>query len=626
MTRTAYRLLWVAAVLLPAILTAHAEPLAVRAAVGETDVFLGESFVFQVQVSGSERPDPPDLSGLTGFTIQERGGQKNSSQSVTLSNGRVNRVVRRGYVFSYLLTPTQAGSILIPPIAVHAEGQTARTSPITIQARKPAETDNFKLRLELSKSRCYVGEPVTLTVTWYLGREVRGFEFNIPVLGNDSLAFATPETDTSSGRQYYRIPLAGGEVIAEKGRGQLEGKPYATIRFSKIVIPRRAGTVDIEPATIACEALVGYQKSRDRFDSFFNDNFFSDFFRDDFFGRRRGRYRRVVARSNGLTLEVKDLPAEGRPPAFAGHVGEYRIDTTATPTKVNVGDPITLTVVLSGPEYMEHIDLPPLDQQAALTRDFKIPGERAEGKTAGRTKVFTQTIRALRPDVTEIPPVELPCFNTKTERYSIARSAPIPLTVRASRVVTAGDAEGRDAPVTASAVEAWTKGIAHNHEGADVLRNQWAGPESWPTSPAWIAVLVVPPLAYLFLLTGAMVTRRLNADPLGASARRAYGELSSTLKAIRSNPASNAPERVLQAIQAYLHAKLRTAASGTLTFKDVESALSGGGVREDTLRELQRIYEQCEAGRYAGRSDSLDTGDLTESALSVGREIERNLK
>ena len=104
------------------------------------------------------------------------------------------------------------------------------------------------------------------------------------------------------GRQEFR------EVASDKkawfdaedtGRGRIGDRDYATITFKKILIPARSGNVAIEPATVTCSALVGYEKRR----NMFQDDFFSDFFNDDFFGRsRRGVYRTVAVPSNPLSL------------------------------------------------------------------------------------------------------------------------------------------------------------------------------------------------------------------------------------------------------------------------------------------------------------------------------------
>ena len=127
-------------------------------------------------------------------------------------------------------------------------------------------------------------------------------------------------------------------------------------------------------------------------------------------------------------------------------MGTYRISAEAAPTDVSVGDPITLKIALSGPDYLAETRLPPLGAQPALARDFKIPKERAAGEVSGRSKIFTQTVRPLRPDVREIPPIGLSYFDPAANAYKTVRTEPIPIQVKAARVVTALDAEGASAP------------------------------------------------------------------------------------------------------------------------------------------------------------------------------------
>jgi len=123
---------------------ALAAPLSATAEVERRDAFVGEAFVFQIQVSGSENPEKPELSHMKDFTVTFRGGQQNSSRSVTIINGRMTQNVQEGYVFAYHLTPKRAGRLVIPSVTIHAGGRTAHTEPVIINAKKPVETDDFK--------------------------------------------------------------------------------------------------------------------------------------------------------------------------------------------------------------------------------------------------------------------------------------------------------------------------------------------------------------------------------------------------------------------------------------------------------------------------------------------------
>ena len=595
-------------------LSAHAA-LSARSAVSTDEVFVGEAFTFQVQVSGSDTPQPPDLAGLSGFEVQEAGSQQNNSQSISMINGRVNRVVSHGYVFNYQLTARRSGRVTIPAFTIRAGTETTQTQPLALTVRTPQETDDVKLRIALSSDTCYVGEPLTLTFTWFLGQEVRNAAFTMPDLPADAFHVTDPRVDQQPDRQYYRIPIGGSEAVAVKGRGRLDGKEYATISFNKVLIPRKAGSFQLQPATVNSEVLVGYKDSRGR--GPFDNGFFSDFF-----GGRQGVYKRLVVPSNPLRLEVKPLPTAGQPARFEGHVGTYHVDATATPTDVSVGDPITLTVTLSGPVYLDHVGLPALHSQPDLASGFKVPTEMAEGKTAGRVRVFTQTIRARRADITAVPPIELPYFDTEAGAYRIAQSDPIRLTVKASKVVTALDAEGLapTGPVGA-AVEAWTKGIAHNYEDLDVVRNRAFGPRACLTSPLWLGALFAPPAAYLVLLAVVLLARHRHADPAAARARRAAAIAAASLRDAARTP--DAATHVLDAIREYLGARLRRP-GGALTYADVAVPLAHRGVSPETLANLQSLFTACEAGRYGG--SATDPAALPDTACALIRTLERTLR
>jgi len=598
---------------------ANGDELTALARVERNEVFLGESLALWIEVRGSDAPAEPDVSVITDFRVQSLGGQTRNSESVTIINGRMSRIVRRGYVFSYRLTPKRTGQLTIPSLEVLAGGQKLRTRPLAVRVKEPTETEDFKLRLALSKAKCYVGEPVTLTVTWYIGKDVRGFEFQVPVLDDGRFASHDVEVRVGQGKKYYRVPLGTGEVIAEKGQGSLEGKTYATLSFRKVLIPRQAGTFRIPKATVACEALVGYRRNRD---------FFGDFFSDNFFGMgERGVYQRFVTPSNSLALVVLGVPREGRPQGFAGHVGRYRIEATATPTEANVGDPITLTIKLSGPEYLGDVELPPLKDQPALARDFRIPDEMAPGKVEGKVKSFTQTIRATHPEVKQIPPIELPYFDTETGRYGVARTKPIPLTIHKTHVLTASDAEGRQAGPLKSELTEWTKGIAHNYEDLSVLENQAYGLATVGLSPFWMAATLGPLAIYIVLLLSTVLVRRARADPERRRAKKAYGQLKRSIRELRtSGDASRGFGQVLTASQCYLGKKLGLT-SAAITYRDVEERLKARGVGTETLADLKQLFEDCEARHYAGTLDgAAEVRSICDRALDLAERLEAALK
>ena len=596
-----------------------ADEISVLAIVEKGEVYVGESFVLWIQVEGTESPDEVDVSAIKDFEVKALGGRTNSSQSIVIINGRMQKTVKKGYVFSYRLSPKREGELIIPSIKVTAAGLALVTNPIRISVKEPAEMEDFKLRLTLSKETCYVGEPVILTVVWYLGKDVRRFELNLPVLENQNFDLDNPEFEIDRSKRYRTLSIGSEEVIAWQGAGTLEEKTYTTITFKKVLIPKKAGKFSVGEATVAFEALTGGRKRRSLLDEAFSDEFLL---------LRRETYGKFVIPSNDPVLAVLDVPLEGRPANYAGHIGEYRIEARAAPTEVNVGDPITLTVTLSGQDFLRNVEMPALKDQSAIARDFKIPEEMAPGKIAGKTKVFTQTIRATHADVKEIPPLELAYFDTKSGTYKVARTKPIPLIVNETRVLTARDAEGRKLLPVKTELEAWSEGIAHNYEDPGVLVNQEYSLERTLASPFWIALAGGPLLAYLVLFVSATIVRRNKLDPRAREAKKAYARLVRRLKDIRkgSSEMSDVCGPVLEALRVYLRKKLRLG-TGAITFRDLESELKNRGVAPEILQKLDQLFEACEAGHYAGGADDVGRPlSIPQNALELARKLERSLK
>jgi len=534
----------------------------------------------------------------------------------------MQRQVRKSFVYVYRLTAQRPGPLRIPAIGLTVQGQTYRTQPIDIAAQKPQETDDFKFRLELSKNHCYTGEPIVLTATWYISKNARNVSILIPLLeGGDFQAIDIPPV--SAGNDLAEIPVNGKPCVARQGKGTLEGRSYTTLSFSKALIPKKAGVFDFPEATVACEAAVGQDTRRRR--GPFGDPFF-----DGFLGGAQARYGSVVTASNPLRLEVQDVPAAGRPASFNGLIGTYGIEASATPTEVNVGDPITLTVKIRGGQYPDAAQLPPLETQPALAKDFKIPKEMAPGKVENGVKVFTQTIRAENAAVTQVPPIELSFFDTESGQYRTATTTPISLKVHETAVITSANVEGVAAPAERNELTERRDGIAHNYEGPAALVNQASGLRVWWGSPLRAGILFVPPMAYAGLLTGVFIRRRQGANPEQRRRRKAYAALCHSLAGLEKRaPATGgamAGIETLDAFRAYLGAKLGLTA-GALTYGDVRGPLAAHGATEQTLAAIQTVFEEGMACQYAGGQASAEmTLRLLRQARELGAALEKELR
>jgi hypothetical protein len=84
--------------------------------------------------------------------------------------------------------------------------------------------------------------------------------------------------------------------------------------------------------------------------------------------------------------------------------------------------------------------------------------------------------------------------------------------------------------------------------------------------------------------------------------------------------------QLLDALRGYLGARLDLP-PGALTFADVIGVLQQRGAAEETIAGLRALFEQCEAGRYAGGMQSGDEpSHMAERARQASGHLERDLR
>jgi len=412
------------------------------------DIYVGEAFNFYVVIQGSDSVGQVDLEPLRQYNPQSMGSRRQSS--VNIINGKTTQRITT--IMTYSLTASQAGQIRLPSLEVDVEGKMYQTNPVAVNIIKPGTTDQLDLEVTLSQQQCYVGQPIIMTVKFYISVNIGEFQFNIPAFSSDNFYIEEPDVSNPQAK-LYRLNT-GITVMVSQYRIVHKEKESILLSFSKVLIPKRSGKIVMQPSSVSAAVAVGRSRSQDPFDSFFGSQV---------------RYRRFMVSSEPLELEVLPLPEQDKPAQFYGLVGQYTISASATPTKVSVGDPITLTVKIGGSKYLKPVQWPTLEQVPALAANFKIPSQKASPTIDNEFKVFTQTIRANNDQVSEIPPIPLAYFDAEQGRYVIATTEPIKLEVAPTKILTNADLEGSDfAPINRE-IEAIRKGLSANYEALETL-------------------------------------------------------------------------------------------------------------------------------------------------------------
>ena len=370
---------------------------------------VGEPLSLIIEVSGAQNVTAPALGAIDGFDVQYVG----PSTQVSIVNGQVNASVQH----RYSLVPMRAGHFSLGPFSVEYQGKQYQTAQVSVdvgaanQPPAPGQqraapqgqaakggSGNQAIRVTLSVARqeVYLHEPVPIDVRLYIGN-VRVADVQYPTLQGDGLSIDKfPEPSQQ--------------------RQDVDGEIFQVVRFQTTVIPLRAGTLTLGPASVQLNLLSRRQGGT------FNDPFFDRFFQNDPFNTER---RPMDVRSDPVTLTVLPLPEEGKPAGFSGAVGTFKMDVSAAPTELNAGDPITMKMSITGSGNLSEAQPPALTTAA----DFRTYEPRVN-KTDATTRAFEQVLIPNDANVHAIPPVRFSYFDPQARAYQTLESQPIALVVR----------------------------------------------------------------------------------------------------------------------------------------------------------------------------------------------------
>ncbi|MFV1993921.1 MAG: hypothetical protein ACC661_00680, partial [Verrucomicrobiales bacterium] len=234
----------------------------------------------------------------------------------------------------------------------------------------------------------------------------------------------------------------------------------------------------------------------------------------------KGDHRRLLVLSEPLVLRVKVLPRGGRPANFSGIVGKVSMEVRATPTVLEVSEPMEIEMRIAGHAYPQTIRQSPFGAQTALQHGFEPLSGEQQAATRKGERIFTRKMRPRRANIPAIPSLGLSYFDPGSGEFVELFSEPIPVTVSRAATVDAFDAVFSDGSRLKNELRASRRGVHHNYVGAGVLLA--ARPEGWLRGRPgfWVTLMLCPPLLFgVFYLT-TLRSRREKSDPEAARARR----------------------------------------------------------------------------------------------------------
>ena len=580
---------------------ALAQEVSASASLSANNTTLGQPVELTLTINGTGQ-----VAGRPEITVDglEIGYQGQSTQ-MRMENFSVTSSV----TLTYLVNPLRTGTFTIPGVRMKLDDKILMTQPLTLNvttappnsgtpgAGTPGGGNDENARLAFAewvapKTSAYVGESLPVELHLYLKENVRWQLQGLPVVNGDG--FTT---------QKFPNP--------RESNARRDGVAYNLIVFKTAITPIKPGEIVLPAVEINAIALVTRRRAPGS-----RPPGFPDPFSDPFFDQAFAVQQPVNVKPDAVTLTVKSLPVAGRPKSFSGAVGQFSFQSSASPLKGRVGDPITVRSVVTGVGSFDRMEAPQVLEMSgwkSYPPSKKFQPDDDVGISGSKTFEM-----ALIPDTpaTELPAVEFSFFDPSKEQYVTLRGEKVALEI------TGNGAAPTPPPATAS-TGAGTKGAASPsvapsagakplNAATDILHIRtdsvgWGAKfqQAWQTRGFWLAQVI--PLAALLALTvwGWLRSRGENRASLRLAAlRREKGELARKL-----NDASATPEAFYGAAVALLQVQtaLRTRLQHPERMPaeiDADAVLAGReGLDAITEQGVRRLFAKHDEFRYAGASN-----------------------
>jgi hypothetical protein len=398
------------------------------AVIDKTEGSVSDTFYVTLTITGKVKGsvNPPSIDGC-------ESAQAGVSHNMQWINGEFSSEDQ----YTFVIQPRRAGTFTVPSWKLKVDGEDVSTLPLrftvtgagsgpapgpgnanppagsgggNIQPSGPPESapqqgDEIYIERDVPDRPPYVGEAFISTVR---------------VFHKIQITSAAPKRDSSP---EFRLIAVPGDKTYQKVVG---GVRYQVIEFKETLIPLRAGTQTLPPYRLQATVMRPLQKlpGGSVFD-FFSNQFFSG---SRGFGNLFGREETVEVRGVPVRVTVRDLPAEGRPAAFSGLVGQFSMRADVASRQIAAGESATATVVVEGEGALDTLDRLPgalVDQ----TGQFKVYPEKPtlkeeftttpDGATALRSRREFKYAVVVRGQMSriELGRVSLSYFNPAAGKY-----------------------------------------------------------------------------------------------------------------------------------------------------------------------------------------------------------------
>lgn len=405
----------------------------------------GKNDIMQIQFRVTNGTNVQSITppSFKGFNIVSGPNQESSMSNI---NGQVSQYISVGFS----LQPSSVGKFTIGPAIAVVDGKQYRSDPVSVEVVKGATSQpgslaqnispfsnfsldlpdvprthefddyilkhgenvsqktrkNLFLKLDVSKTNCYVGEPIVVSYKLYT-----------------RLHSETTITDAPS---FNGFSVSDLNVYNNASLEKFNGRQYNVYTLRKVELyPLQAGSITIDP--VVADNKVTFIKSEyansQRSDDFFN---MLENFGDASIPPSGLIEQNVTLKSDSLKITVNPLPP-GKPVNFKGAVGDFEITSSLSKNTITTDDAGNLLVNIKGKGNIQLINAPLIKWPTGIDGyDAKVKDnvDKTQFPMEGsKTFIFPFTIS--KPGDYTIDSISFSYFNPVSATYKTLHTSPL---------------------------------------------------------------------------------------------------------------------------------------------------------------------------------------------------------
>jgi len=562
---------------------------------------IGEAVDVQLVCTNTGEPDTPQCVIPDGLELQLAQATPSQSSMVSIVNGR--RTSRTTYTYHLSLVAVKEGTYTLGPLSVVAGGTKHETEPVRIVVRQssslPKGDGLVFVEINVEPETLYITQTYTATLRLGIRKVIHEGRVVEADLLRNVLDQRRSQLWAFAGELQRRSHRSTDTWLTDSDGNR---HPYEVFTFNVRLVAEQSGEVSVGPVFVRIDYPTRLERS--------------------VFGRYNvAAAKKATARANA-TITVKTPPEEGRPDAYSGAIGRFDMAVTAKPTRVEKGQPVTLTIAVTG-DPLAGVAGPDLGAQPELASRFDYTQDELVGSITGRTKVFRKAVFPKQEGEQTIPPIAFSYFDVVREEYVTVTSDPIDLVVDPSSNGSA-PISLVDESATSEEPEKLTVipgGISPNYVDADLVLVSQGFVLSW----GWIASIVLAPLGFVAVTVVSRRRERLRNDAGLVRRRVAHRNAESLLR--QAGDIDDPCERMSMVGRALVGfvCDWLDLPPGHLTPTELRSILLERGCEPSVADGIAAFVESCDQARYAGGSGESSSTDWGTGAAREWMKVMKRL-